>query len=74
LHEDEIRAKDVQHEADRLQRWADSNKKSTASVEKVTDENSSMSSELRTQIDAIKEQLSSSTQLNVDLREQIFML
>jgi ribosomal protein S20 len=74
LHEDEIRAKDVQHEADRLQRWVDSNIKSTTSVEKGTEENSSMLTELRTQIDAVKEQLSSSTQLNVDLREQIFML
>ena len=74
MHEEEIRAKDVQHEADCLQRWVVSNIKSTASVEKGTEENSSMLTELRTQIDAVKEQLSSSTQLNVDLREQIFML
>jgi len=74
LHEDEIRAKDVQHEADRLQRWVDSNKKSTASVEKDTDEKSSMETEIQTHIDAVKQQLISATQLNVDLREQIFML
>lgn len=59
----------MQHEADRLQRWVDSN-----SIEKGTDEKSSMETELQTQIDAVKQQLISATQLNVDLREQIFML
>ena len=64
----------MQHEADRLKRWVVSNIKSTASVEEGTEENSRMITELKTQIDAVKEQLSSSTQLNVDLREQLFML